>query len=124
MENENKVKLELWDNGDYSVGIGSSELQIDFNIELKEFDEKERKIIREKATELFEAIFMDKIGKLHIRFNDECVECGNKLKGGICPNKNCLNNPPIEETEQLTIKGNGEKPSKEWIKKYAWNERG
>lgn len=66
------MKVFITSAGDPSVGIRSITASVDIGIEPN--DEEDREAIRETLANAFGEIWDDKVG---VRFEDECVDCGN-----------------------------------------------
>ena len=83
------MKIHIFDEGDRSVGIGSSEMDIELNWNIpntKQEREELRKIFIEFAKNSLD-FCNDRVSGY---FSDECPDCFSILKDNKCTNKNCI----------------------------------
>jgi len=82
------MKVYIETEGDHTVGIFPAEVTVDFGegFDIDNYNEY-REDTRISLSEAFHEILDNKVS---VRFEDECPDCGTKLKGGKCEYRGCI----------------------------------
>lgn len=115
------MKAEIYDQGDYSVGINPNVMKIELNWDLdsKEDRDEIRETFKKFAVEYLDFCY----GRVDVVFDDECGDCLSLLKDNKCINKSCINNLYRDEEEEslLTAVHNKNDKAVDRIEKAAEN---
>jgi hypothetical protein len=87
------MKINIWTNGDRSVGIPGDSIDIEWEL-VDTFDYEERAALKESLKKFWDSQLDF---NCYVDFEDECPDCGSRMENNMCYNPNCIINLPDED---------------------------